>query len=37
MTLQQFQYALTVAEVGSVNKAAEKLFVSQQTITSSIR
>ena len=37
MTLQQFQYALTVAEVGSVNKAAERLFVSQPTITSSIR
>ncbi len=37
MTLQQIHYALTVMEEGSMNKAAEKLFVSQPTLTSAIR
>lgn len=37
MTLQQIYYALTIASVGSMNKAAEKLFVSQPTLTASIK
>lgn len=28
MTLQQMKYALTIAEQGSMNKAAEQLFIS---------
>ena len=27
MTLQQMKYALTIAEQGSMNKAAEQLFI----------
>ena len=37
MTLQQALYALTIEECGSMNKAAEKLYVVQSTLTSSIR
>ena len=34
MTLQQLLYVLTVSDEKSMNKAAEKLFVSQPTLTS---
>ena len=37
MTLQQLKYALIVAETGSMNKAAESLFISQPTLTNTIR
>ena len=37
MTLQQIYYALTIAEVGSMNKAAEKLIISQPSLTGAIR
>ncbi|MBQ8134722.1 MAG: LysR family transcriptional regulator [Clostridia bacterium] len=37
MTLQQIHYAITVSEVGSMNKAAEKLFITQPSLTSSIK
>ena len=37
MTLQQIYYALTIARTGSMNKAAEKLFISQPTLTSAIK
>lgn len=37
MTIQQIYYALTVAECGSMNKASEKLFIVQPTLTSAIR
>lgn len=37
MTLQQVLYALTVEECGSMNKASEKLFIVQPTLTNSIR
>lgn len=37
MTIQQLKYILGVAEYGSINKTAEKLYVSQPSITSSIR
>lgn len=33
MTLQQLLYALTIAEKGSMNKAAESLFISQPSLT----
>lgn len=37
MTLQQILYALTVEECGSMNKASEKLFIVQPTLTNSIQ
>ncbi|MGI5932936.1 MAG: LysR family transcriptional regulator [Eubacterium sp.] len=37
MTLQQMHYALTIAECGSMNKAAEKLFLSQPALTNTMR
>ncbi len=37
MTLQQIHYALEVASMGSMNKAAEKLYISQPTLTSAIK
>lgn len=37
MTLQQIKYALTIAEAGSMNKAAEQLFISQPSLSSSIK
>ena len=36
MTLLQLHYALTIASIGSMNKAAEQLYVSQPTLTSAI-
>ena len=35
MTLQQIRYILGVAEAGSLNKASEKLFISQPSLTPS--
>jgi len=37
MTLQQIIYALKIAECGSMNKAAEELFVAQPTLTNAIQ
>lgn len=37
MTLQQIYYALVIAETKSMNKAAEKLFISQPSLTSAMR
>ena len=37
MTMQQLLYALTIAGEGSINKAAESLFVSQPTLTSAVK
>lgn len=37
MTLQQMYYAITISEIGSMNKAAEKLYISQPTLTSAIK
>lgn len=37
MTLQQLLYVLTVSDEGTMNKAAEKLFISQPTLTSAIQ
>ncbi len=36
MTLQQIKYVIGIAESGSLNKAAEKLYVSQPSLTSTI-
>lgn len=37
MTIQQLNYAITIAEAGSINKASESLYVSQPSLTSSIQ
>lgn len=37
MTLQQLKYILAIAETGSMNKAAEKLYISQPSLTSSVQ
>lgn len=37
MTLQQLRYVITIAETGSLGKAAEKLFVSQPSLTSAVK
>lgn len=37
MTLQQLNYAITITRTGSMNKAAEQLFISQPSLTSSIK
>lgn len=37
MTLQQLKYAIAVAETGSMNRAAESLYISQPTLTNTIR
>lgn len=37
MTIQQLHYAITISETGSLNKAAEILYVAQPSLTSSIK
>ncbi|MCR4936917.1 MAG: LysR family transcriptional regulator [Lachnospiraceae bacterium] len=37
MTIQQLKYVVTVADTGSMNKAAINLYVSQPTLTNTIR
>lgn len=37
MTLQQLKYAVTVAECGTISAAAEKLFITQPSLTTAIR
>ncbi len=37
MTLQQLNYIITISEIGSINRAAEKLYVSQPSLTSAIK
>ena len=37
MTLQQLKYAVTVAECGTISAAAEKLLISQPSLTTAIR
>ncbi len=37
MTIQQMLYVLTIEEYGSMNKAAEKLYIVQPTLTSAIQ
>ena len=37
MTLQQLRYAVTVAEMGTITEAADKLYISQPSLTNAIR
>ena len=37
MTIQQLHYAITISEAGSFNKAAEVLYISQPSLTSSMQ
>ena len=37
MTLQQIHYIITIAEAGSINKAAEVLYVAQPSLTSALQ
>ena len=37
MTLQQLKYAITISKTGSLNKAAEALFIAQPSLTTSIQ
>lgn len=37
MTIQQLHYAITIAECGSLNKAAENLYIAQPSLTSSMQ
>lgn len=37
MTLTQLNYIITIARTGSINKAAEQLYISQPSLTSSIK
>ena len=36
MTLQQLRYAIIVAETGKITEAANKLYISQPSLTNSI-
>ncbi len=37
MTIQQLHYAIVISETGSLNKASEKLYVSQPSLSSSMQ
>ena len=37
MTIQQLKYVITISEKGSLNKAADVLFVTQPSLTSAVR
>ena len=37
MTIQQLNYAITIAEMGSINRASEVLYVSQPSLTSAMQ
>lgn len=37
MTLQQLRYAITIADCGSMNEAAKQLFISQPSLSETIR
>lgn len=37
MTLQQLHYVITISETGSFNKAAEKLYIAQPSLTSAVK
>ena len=37
MTLQQIQYAVSVAETGSINRAAKELFLSQSRLSGAMQ
>lgn len=37
MTLQQLNYAIVISDVGSMNKAAEQLYIAQPSLTAAIK
>lgn len=37
MTLQQLKYAIVISETGSMNKAAEQLYIAQPSLTEAVR
>ena len=37
MTLQQLSYVIAISETGSFNKAAEKLYIAQPSLTSAVK
>ena len=37
MTIQQLNYAITISEQGSFNKASEVLYVAQPSLTEAIK
>ena len=37
MTLQQLNYVITISECGSLNKAAEILYVAQPSLTGAVK
>jgi len=37
MTLQQLKYLVEISKCGSINKAAQNLFISQPSISKAIR
>ena len=37
MTLQQLHYAIIISEIGSLNKAAEILYVAQPSLTGAMQ
>ena len=37
MTLQQIHYVITISEQGSFNKASEVLYISQPSLTESVK
>ncbi|MBQ8137238.1 MAG: LysR family transcriptional regulator [Clostridia bacterium] len=37
MTFKQLSYVITIAETGSLNKASEKLYVAQPSLTSAVK
>ena len=37
MTLQQLRYALTIAGCGSMNEAAKRLFLSQPSLSETVK
>ena len=37
MTLQQLNYVIVISETGSMNKAAELLYIAQPSLTSAVK
>ena len=37
MTLQQLHYAIVISETGSMNKAAERLYIAQPSLTGAMQ
>ena len=37
MTLQQLRYAIVISETGSMNKAAETLYIAQPSLTGAMQ